>query len=89
LGKEFNAKENKQPMTTECKQERFEFHSLFQRELRVGFDGGNISSDGGGLLLREVEKRTGIIAGFAGCFEDGRKRELIEHTVEQLVGQRV
>src|SRR5436189_11054 len=41
-------------MTTECKQERFGFHALFQREVRVGFDGGNISSDGGGVL---VEKR--------------------------------
>lgn len=76
-------------MTTECKQELFGFHRLFQREVRVGFDGGNISSDGGGLLLREVEKRTGIIARLARCFQDGRNRELIEHTVEQLVGQRV
>jgi hypothetical protein len=57
--------------------------------VRVGFDGGNISSDGGGLLLREVEKRTGIIAQFAGCFQDGRKGNGIEHRVEELVGQRV
>lgn len=76
-------------MTTECKQESFGFHPLFHREVRVGFDGGNISSDGGGLLLREVEKRTGIIAQFAGCFADGRNRDLIEHTVKELVGQRV
>lgn len=76
-------------MTTECKQESFGFHPLFRREIRVGFDGGNISSDGGGLLLREVEKRTGIIAGFARCFADGRNPDWIEHTVKELVGQRV
>lgn len=76
-------------MTTECKQESFVFHPLFHRQVRVGFDGGNISSDGGGLLLREVEKRTGIIAQFAGCFQDGRKGNGIEHRVEELVGQRV
>lgn len=76
-------------MTTECNQERFGFHALFQRELRAEFDGGNISSDGGGLLLREVEKRTGIIAQFAQCFKDGRNPDLIEHTVQELVGQRV
>lgn len=76
-------------MTTECKQESFGFHALFRRQVRVGFDGGNISSDGGGLLLREAEKRTGIIAQFAGCFEDGRNPDLIEHTVKDLVGQRV
>ena len=76
-------------MATECKQELLGFHPLFQREIRVGFDGGNISSDGGGLLLREVEKRTGIIAQFARCFRDARSADAIEHTVEELVGQRV
>lgn len=76
-------------MPTECKQESFGFHPLFHRELRVGFDGGNISSDGGGLLLREVEKRTGIIAQFTRCFQDGRDADAVEHTVEELVGQRV
>jgi len=41
------------------------------------------------LLLREVEKRTGIVAGFAACFRDHRKVERIEHTVRELVAQRV
>jgi hypothetical protein len=40
-------------------------------------------------LLREVEKRTGIIARFAGCFRDYRQEELIEHRVRELVAQRV
>jgi len=53
------------------------------------FDGGAISSDGGGVLLREVEVRTGIIRQFAGCFTDHRDTALIEHTVEELVAQRV
>jgi hypothetical protein len=53
------------------------------------FDGGNITSDAGGLLLREVEKRCGIIRGFASCFEDLRDPDLIEHSVAELVAQRV
>jgi hypothetical protein len=53
------------------------------------FDGGAITSDAGGLLLREVEKRTGIIARFAACFRDYRKAEQVEHTVKELVAQRV
>jgi hypothetical protein len=53
------------------------------------FDGGDITSDGGGLLLRQVEQRTGIVRQFAACFEDRRKPELIEHTVQELVAQRV
>jgi hypothetical protein len=40
-------------------------------------------------LLREVERKTGIIRRFAGCFSDHRNPDLIEHTVEQLVAQRV
>ena len=76
-------------MRTECNQESLQFHPLGGREVGGRFDGGAISSDAGGLLLREVEKRTGIIAQFAACFRDHRDRERIEHTVEELVAQRV
>ena len=76
-------------MPTQCNQEFLEFHPLQQREVRGGFDGGTITSDAGGLLLREVEKRTGIIQQFAACFRDHRQAERIEHGVEELVAQRV
>ena len=76
-------------MQTHCNQESFEFHPLAKREVQGRFDGGAITSDAGGLLLREVEKRTGIVAQFAGCFTDHRDAERIEHTVKELVAQRV
>ena len=57
--------------------------------MKARFDGGKLTSDGGVLLLREVEKRTGLIDGFAECFADHRDPRLIEHTVKDLVGQRV
>ena len=76
-------------MITECNGKLFEFHPLGRREVRADFSGGVITSDGGGLLLREVEKRTGIIARFAECFQDHREAERIEHRVEELVAQRV
>jgi hypothetical protein len=53
------------------------------------FDGGRITSDGGLLLLREVAEGTGLLRRFADCFTDHRAPELIEHTVEELVAQRV
>jgi hypothetical protein len=74
---------------TQCNQESFQFHPLGGREVRGRFNGGAITSDAGGLLLREVEKRTGIIAQFAACFTDHREPERIEHTVKELVAQRV
>ena len=76
-------------MRTECKQVRFEFHQLSQRKVKARFDGGKITSDAGVLLLREVERGTGLIAGLAECFRDHRDARLIEHTVEELLGQRI
>ena len=76
-------------MATECIQKNFGFHPLRKREIRAQFDGGAITTEGGGLLLREVEKRIGIVRQFAACFRDYRNPELIEHTVEELVAQRV
>ena len=76
-------------MRTQCNQESFQFHPLNQRRVVGRFDGGAITSDGGGLLLREVEKRTGIIAQFAAGFTDHRDPLRVEHTVKELVAQRV
>jgi hypothetical protein len=76
-------------MKTECTPTQLEFHALGRREVVGKFDGGSITSDAGGLLLREAEQRTRIIAGFARCFEDKRNPEAIEHTVAELVAQRI
>ena len=76
-------------MTTECNQFVFRFHPQKRREIRAQFNGGAITSDGGGLLLREVEKRIGILCQFAACFTDYRNPDLIEHQVKELVAQRV
>jgi hypothetical protein len=76
-------------MSTECNQFIFGFHPQRRREIRAQFDGGAITSDGGGLLLREVEKRMGILQQFAACFTDYRNPDLIEHPVEEMVAQRV
>ena len=56
--------------------------------MRGRLDGGAITSDAGGLLLREVEKRTGILAQFAACFRDRRDPVGVEHPVKELVAQR-
>jgi hypothetical protein len=76
-------------LQTHCNQECFEFYPLARREVVGRFNGGAITSDAGGLLLREVEKRTKIVERFAGCFRDHRDAERIEHTVKELVAQRV
>lgn len=76
-------------MTTECKAREFDFQALGSRTVTARFDGGAITSDAGGLLLREVEAQTGILRRFAACFSDYRDPERIEHTVGELLAQRV
>ena len=76
-------------MTTECNPEQLEFHALGGRDVIGRFDGGRITSDGGGLLLREVDKRLGLLDRLAACFSDYRNPLAIEHSVQSLVSQRV
>src|SRR5260370_30065078 len=59
------------------------------RELVWRFDGGDITSDGGALVLKKLEERTGIVRRFATCFEDYRSATQIEHPLFDLVIQRV
>jgi hypothetical protein len=76
-------------METQCIQEQMVFQQLGRREVIGRFDGGAISSDAGGVLLREVERQCGILKRVAGCFQDYRDPERIEHSVEELIKQRI
>src|ERR1700674_1956977 len=76
-------------MTTECIAQQLEFQGVGRRRVVASFEGGTLSSDGGALLLGEVERRRGILQQFAACFHDRRPPALIEHSVEELVRQRV
>jgi hypothetical protein len=55
----------------------------------AAFDGGPLTQDGGLLLLREVAEGSGLLRRFAACFRDHRRPERVDHTVEELVAQRV
>lgn len=76
-------------MQTECYQESFSFQTLGRREIVGRFDGGAITSDGGGLLLREVDRRLRLLDRFAAGFRDYRKSAAVEFTTRDLVAQRV
>jgi Transposase DDE domain group 1 len=74
---------------TQCISTAFSFQDLGNREVGAAFDGGKVTSDGGGLLLREVEAKFDFIAQFAQCFADQRDADLIEHSVSDLLKQRI
>jgi hypothetical protein len=76
-------------METHCNQETLPFQTQNSRKIVAHFNGGNITSDAGGLLLQQAERITGIVAQFADCFTDHRDPDLIEHSLQALVAQRV
>jgi len=76
-------------MKTECNTKALEFHPHNRRNVVGQFNGGAITSDAGGLLLREVEQRAKIIGQFSECFTDHRSPILTEHSVKELLAQRI
>lgn len=76
-------------MNTQCTAAQLEFQGVSRRCVVAAFDGGHLSSDGGALLLREVDARFGVARRLAQCFTDHRHKDLIEHSVEELLRQRL
>src|ERR1700689_2423372 len=74
---------------TECNQSEFGFEASGRREIVARFDGGTISSDGGAFLLRQTDQRLNLMARLAECFLDGRNQDLIEHTITEMLAQRI
>src|SRR5947199_3512023 len=74
---------------TECNQSSFGFEAFGRREIVARFDGGTISSDGGALLLRETDRRLNLLPRMAQSFLDGRAPERVEHSILEMVSQRV
>jgi hypothetical protein len=74
---------------THCNPQPLLFQPHGRREIVADFDGGTITSDAGGLLLREVEQKFGIVRQFARCFTDHRNEDQLEFSVEELLLQRV
>jgi len=65
------------------------FTSLYKRKVHATFDAGRVYSDGGVLLLREVNERFRVTEQAAACFQDDRHLSYVEHSVKTLIGQRV
>jgi len=68
---------------------RFEFEAVARRAVVACFDGGDITSNAGALLLGQVDRGLGLMRRFAACFTDRRDPRFVEHQVETLVGQRI
>ena len=76
-------------MSTQCTPVQLEFAGVGRRRLLARFDGGTLTLNGGALLLRAVEACTGVCRRAAQAFCDTRDLRRVEHTVKELVRQRV
>ena len=65
------------------------FPALFAKPVQVVFDESQMSSDGGGLLLKAVDEQLGLTEALAGCLRDDRQAGKVRHTLEEALRQRV
>jgi hypothetical protein len=75
--------------TTDCNDHPLLFQDLGRRKVVADFSGGTLSTDGGALLLREVNHRLGVSRELAQCFDDQRDARFVDHSLEQLLSQRL
>ena len=74
---------------TECTRKSLQFSSLSRKKILADFDGGRLTSDGGALLLREANRRTGLIDALATCIADPREPAKVQHDVSTMLAQRI
>ena len=76
-------------MPTQCSRDLFGYEVVAGRRVVAAFDGGEVTSDAGGLLLGATDRAIGLMARFAACFDDARVQAQVEHSVGGMVAQRV
>jgi Transposase DDE domain group 1 len=76
-------------MPTQCNHDLFGYEVVEGRRVVAAFDGGEVTSDAGGLLLGATDRAIGLTARFAACFLDDRAQARVEHSIRAMVAQRV
>ena len=74
---------------TECKSGTIEFTAVRRRQVVADFDGGRLTSDAGVVLLREVDRRIGLIDVINDCLPDPRDPRYITHEQREMLAQRI
>ena len=73
----------------ECNQEVFSFASHFSRRVEASFTAGQVSTDGGALLLRQADRKIGLLKRVASCFIDRRSPLQVSHPLDEMLSQRI
>src|ERR1039458_8670108 len=76
-------------MMTECNQAQLLFEGHFSRRVVAEFSGDQLSTEGGALLLREADRKIGLLRRVADCFTDARQPERVQHRLPEMLAQRI
>jgi len=74
---------------TQCSETLFPFEAHFSRQVVAQFAGDRLTTEGGSLLLRQADRKIGLLRRVADCFTDGRQPERIEHRLQEMLAQRI
>lgn len=74
---------------TQCSETLFPFEAHFSRQVVAEFSGERLTTEGGSLLLRQADRKIGLLRRVADCFSDYRQPERIEHRLEEMLAQRI
>ncbi|MCH7479676.1 MAG: transposase [SAR324 cluster bacterium] len=74
---------------TKCSRDQLEFPGCRGRKVEAEFSGGDVTSDGGVLLLRQADRRLGLTSSVARLLNDPRRQASCEHTSLSMLRQRV
>jgi hypothetical protein len=74
---------------TQCNQIQFSFAAHNSRKVIAQFADNRLTTDGGGLLLRQADRKVGLLRRLVQCFQDGRDSDRIEHRLEEMLAQRI
>jgi hypothetical protein len=85
----FQIKHNRGLPVPKCTEAIISFSKVGRRQVQAAFDGGDITSDGGVMLLREVDRRLGLTRTAAAAFSDNRRKASVRHSIRDMLAQRV
>lgn len=77
------------PTKTECSAETYSFGHLDRRQVVADFSGGQLTSDGGVILIAQIDRHYRISERLAACFDDQRDARRVQHDLKDVVAQRL
>ena len=66
----------------------FDLHSIENKIVEIGFTAQEVSSDGGLLLIKDIENRIGIVKAISNCMVDDRHQSYVRHSFEEITCNR-